>query len=173
MKLPLTALLVVAGLMSFAFAQQSNWIAYKSAEGRYSVSFPSEPQLKDQEAATSVGDKVTQHLAYSLSAKALYMIGYFDAQGREFSFDGARDGMIKNVKGTLVAEKDIKLGDYPGRELRVSAKTDAGAPLIYRVRYYRVNQRIYCVLIQFEASDENAVGGEVSSFLESFHAPNP
>jgi hypothetical protein len=60
----------------------------------------------------------------------------------EAMLDGGRDGAVAKLKGTLVAESPVTLGDYPGRDMTVSA-----GQLSFRSRMYIVGTRSYSVII--------------------------
>ncbi len=77
--------------------------------------------------------------------------------------DSSRDGAVGNLKGELDSEKDIKLGDYPGREVRIAV--DEGKKL-FRARVYLVDQRLYQVVV-FGTKDA-ATSKEADKFLDSF-----
>ena len=98
-----------------------------------------------------------------------YMIGYFDyTETMNFSLDGARDGMIEAVKGTLLAEKSISLGRYPGRELRVLAKDASGTEYLTRARYYDINRRVYVVQFIIPKSAEAESAAKAAKYFDSF-----
>ena len=101
------------------------------------------------------------------------MTAYFDypTATSSFSFDKARDGMLANVKGTLVSEKSICLGGYSGREVKMSGKTDDGTKFIARVRFYDVNRRIY--MVQYIGRKPNDTSAKTTRFLDSFKVVKP
>jgi hypothetical protein len=90
-----------------------------------------------------------------------------------FSFDKARDGMIAKIKGTLLAEKEISLGGYPGREVKVAAKGSDDTDYIALARYYVVGERIYVVEVVFPKDSESASTGNIAKFFDSFAVAKP
>jgi hypothetical protein len=171
-----TILVLMSASLLFGLQAQANWTKYDSPEGRYSILFPGEPQLSTQESTSGTGQKFPQYLAASQeSDDVLCMVGYFDiAPGMTFSFDSARDGMIAAVKGTLISEKPITLGPYPGRELRVSANGPDGNAYMVRARYYQVGSRIYVVqLIVVKSADGPATDAKGVKYFDSFQVAKP
>ena len=67
------------------------------------------------------------------------------------------------MEGTLASEKDIKLGEYPGREIQIDV---ANGNRLFRVRAYLVDQRLYQVVIL--GTKENATSKAADKFLDSF-----
>jgi hypothetical protein len=163
-------LVLMSAALPFALHGQTEWIQYNSPEGRYTVRLPAEPKFSTQEAATSSGEKFTQYMAASEDSSAVYIVGYFDvAPNMTFSFDKARDGMLAAVKGTLLAEKAISLGGYPGREAKISTKGSDDTEYIALVRFYQVEKRIYVVQFIVTKSADPAISAEKSAkYFDSF-----
>ena len=143
---------------------------YVSDEGRYSVMFPSEPKLSTQTSQTPSGDSIIQSLAAASAGGMVFMIGYFDyGSGITFSLDKGRDGMIENVKGTLIDEQSISLGGFPGRQIKVQARTDEGLEFIDRARLYDIKPRVYVVQCMVQKSQDGPVpAGRCERFFDSF-----
>jgi hypothetical protein len=169
-KIIIALLMVIGGAIAFAAEDSAQWINYTSPTGHYSVLLPAEPKLMDQESTTPSGAKVPQYIAVVEDPSATYMLAYFDYTGANtFSFDKARDGMLANVKGTLQSEKPISLGRYPGREVRISAKSNDGTELISRCKFFDVNKRIYIVQFLFKkANDNSEAAAKATKFFDSF-----
>jgi len=152
-----------------------DWIKYNSTEGHYSVLLPAQPTVGSQEASSSDGRKFTQYKAGFQTADMSYLIGYFDYQAPTiFTFDKARDGMVTAVNGTLVNERSITLSGFPGRELRINAKDEAGIEYDMRARFYDVNQRIY--VLQFFALKSTPLeiaDPKAARYFDSFQLSSP
>ena len=85
---------------------QPKWVVYDSPDGLYSVLLPTKPTLKQQQANDKDGKPVEQFLASANEGNVTMMIGYFDYFAPQtFSFDNARDGMIRNIDGKLFSEE--------------------------------------------------------------------
>jgi hypothetical protein len=170
-KITTALLMVIGGAIAFAAEDSTQWINYTSPTGHYSVLLPAEPKLMDQEGTSATGEKIPQYIAVAEDSTATYMLAYFDysKSTQSFSFDKARDGMLANVKGTLVSEKPISLGRYPGREVKISGKYDDGTEFISRCRVFDVDKRIYMVQFIFKKADDNSdAAAKATKFFDSF-----
>ena len=126
------------------FAQTpAKWVEYTSPDGLYSILLPTAPDLKKQDAKGADGKPVDQYLASAQDGNIMMMVGYFD-YSNTFSFEKARDGMVANVKGKLVSEEAVKLGNYPGRNAVVEASASGFAFRVY-VRFYDAGGRVYVI----------------------------
>jgi hypothetical protein len=126
--------------------ERGGWETYISNEGRYSILFPGAPQTTSQETATPDGAKLTQYMAFIGTGNDFYMVAYFDIGSSTWSFDKARDGALGKVNGTLISERNITLGENPGREVKVFGKS-GDADVFIVARFFRVGERIY--LLQY------------------------
>jgi hypothetical protein len=162
------ALLLFVASLALA-VQDSAWITYNSAEGRYNVSLPAEPKLSTQESATADGQKFLQYMASVQQSDAIYQIGYFDhLPGTTFSADRARDGMVSAVKGTLVSERNISLSGYPGRELKISAKFET-SEYVLLAKFWDAESRVYVVQVVYPKSIESeAMTVKAAKYFDSF-----
>lgn len=154
---------------TLAYGSQREWVRFASDEWRCSVLMPHQPELSTQEATAATGEKFPQYLAKASDADSWYAVSYFDiTSGMTFSLDMGRDGMLAAVNGTLLSEKAIHLGWYPGREVLVAAKND-GTDLLFRARFYNFGSRVY-VLTQMvaKASDSAAMAEKAAKFFDSF-----
>jgi hypothetical protein len=168
-KAPLTIVLLLF-IASLAYAvQETTWITYNSAEGRYNVALPAQPKLATQEAASADGQKLLQHMARVQERDVIYQVGYFDLlPGTVFSADSARDGMVNAVKGTLVSEGNITLDGYPGRELKISAKFET-IDYVLRVKFWSTENRVYVVTVVHPKSGESeALTTNAAKYFDSF-----
>jgi hypothetical protein len=80
--------------------------------------------------------------------------------------DGARDGAVRNINGTLTSSSSITLGKqkYPGREFHATiTKPKVGQ---VRARVYLVGKRVYQVIVM--GTNEYATSKEATAFLDSF-----
>jgi hypothetical protein len=168
-KAPLTILLLLF-IASLAYAvQETAWINYNSAEGRYNVSLPAQPKLSTQESATADGQKFLQYMATVQQSDVIYLVGYFDhVPGTTFSADRARDGMVSAVKGTVVSEGTISLNGYPGRELKVAAKFET-TDYVLLAKFWDTESRVYVLQVVYPKSSENeAMSKNAAKYFDSF-----
>ena len=143
-----------------------DWFEYRSDEGGYTVLLPAEPEVNTQLADTAAG---TVKLTMALTEMDNYAAGVsFNEIPQEAAADpetllaGGRDGAAENLKGTVVSDKPIKLGNYPGTEFVVETPDD----LVYMARVYVVNDRLYQVL--FLAPKDRIDQFDVQGFFDSF-----
>jgi hypothetical protein len=144
----------------------ADWIEYRSDDGGFTVLLPAKPEVNTQLADTAAG---TVKLTMALTEMDNFAAGVsFNEIPQEASADpesllaGGRDGAAKNLKGTVVSDKPIKLGNYPGIEFVV--ETPDG--LIYTARVYMVADRLYQVL--FLAPKDQIDQFDVPAFFDSF-----
>ncbi len=143
-----------------------DWIEYRSEEGGFTVLLPAQPEVKTQSTATLAG---TVPLTMALTEMKNYAAGVsfndFPSQvtaDPETVLSGGRKGAAQNLKGTVVSEKPVKLGSYPGTEFVVEAPNN----LIYTARIYVVNDRLYQIL--FLTSKDQIDQFDVQGFFDSF-----
>ncbi len=81
---------------------------------------------------------------------AKYMVSYTDfprssseADIIELAFDNGRDRELATIKGYLVSEKKISMGNIPGRELLIEVSAHQIRQRLYLVRTYAVEIELY------------------------------
>ena len=103
----------------------------------------------------------------------LYAIVYYDDPAEpavdpdvvQVMLYGHRDGWLAFIKGTLIEERAVFLGNHPGREIIVEAK-DNDLPIKIKARYYLVQNRFYQV--EARIPKDGAFPAEMEAFLQSF-----
>lgn len=160
------ALALIAVLSS---CQQSEWIVVSPGDGASSISMPGTPSEETQSVQTPAGD-IDVHTFVFEQKEVAYSIIYSDfpdaliaARDTEKMLDGARDGAISSVKGTLKAETKITLEEFPGREVKIEAP-DGKHTVISRV--YLVGNRLYQVAVAMPKEDPSS--DDVAKFFSSF-----
>lgn len=145
------------------------WLNFESESGRFSVLFPGAPDEQVESVQTAIGVIETQFfmvtqrdLAYSVNL-ADYPPEMIAAGDTQQMLDGARDGAVSNVNGELLEEKELTLGGYPGRELKVRVEEEG---IVVRARIYLVNERLY--VIQAMSKERLASSEDIDKFLDSF-----
>lgn len=149
---------------------QPSSLRYTSPEGRYSVLLPAQPSLSSQEVSAPDGRPMTQYMVSAAGSMGMVMIGYFDyAADVVFSLDKARDGMVTSIQGTLLDEHAISLGGAPGRQVKISARSEQGMEFIDRARFYDVKPRVYVLqCITPKSIDSAAIAERCEQFFDSF-----
>jgi hypothetical protein len=166
-----TAAFIVLLTLVFGIAAQNNgeWIKYSSAEGRYTVLLPQDPKIITKEADSDNDQMTTHHFAWSPDGDVVFMVGYFDYQPpATFSFDKARDAILKAKSATLLGEEAVTLGGSPGRQLRLVMKV-ADGEIKMRLITYDVEHRVYTLQCIIPAEQDGPVTVEkCGKFIDSF-----
>jgi hypothetical protein len=168
MKKAAIAVLAVC-FFALSASAQSNWVKFKSPEGRYSVLMPGTPVLSKQGAKAATGEELPQYLATATEGNAAFLAGYFDLlAGMTYSFDNARDGYLKAVNGTLSSEKTISIGGFAGRQLFASSSW-GGHDYLIQARFFEVSGRIYVLQHIYPKADAGATtDSKGNKFFDSF-----
>jgi hypothetical protein len=116
---------VIAGIGSGCInAPAPSWKRVEPETGGFSCEMPGDPKVSSQQVNTVVGPiKVVQYTVtlrnreYVISSTTLPPNA--PAATTAQRLDGARDGAVRAINGTLLGEKKIKLGSYDGREILI------------------------------------------------------
>jgi hypothetical protein len=121
--------LLLAVMLTPAFAQAPGWVLYTHPDKLMSVWFPKEPKESEQDAPSPVGNihfklavYANDERAYIATAVIYPVKTKFDIQA---ALDGGRNQMLANINGKAVSEKPIKLDGFVGREVIFEATTGA------------------------------------------------
>lgn len=160
-------LVIVAGLLSFK--PVDNWITYTSAEGRFSILFPSKPEESVEDQKTDDGTPFKMHLAtYSPNDDEVYMSGWIDMNGfypkdvnMKQMLENSRDGATNSMKATKVNTLKTELGEHPYIEFTFSAEGFTG-----KDRIYIINKFQYSIITIF--SEKTGIPSSADKFITSF-----
>jgi hypothetical protein len=75
-------------------------------------------------------------------------------------FDSGRDNMLKELKGKLLTEREVKVGDHVGREFQIEYASG-----VYRAQLFLVGDRYYQLIVR--APKAVATGTEADRFFQS------
>src|SRR4030042_4579780 len=156
-------IVVLIVLLSVAGCKRVNWKEFSSANGKFSVMMPGEPQEQHETVKTAVGpvDLYMHILDVGTSA---YIVGYSDypedlIKNSEVNIllEGARNGAISNIRGTLVNEKDISIAGNPGKEFNFSVPHRPELPNkgIGKSRIFLVGNRLYQCMVVGDKNTKN------------------
>jgi hypothetical protein len=147
------------------------WSTFTIPDGKASALMPGNPILQTQPMTVPGAGFVTLRL-YLLEAAgkdAGFALGYCDypqhmmrGANIEMMLDGARDGAVRNVNGTLVSENRINIQGNSGRE--VHATIPQGD---LHARFFIVGNRMY-MLMAIEGRGEKIPDADRKRFFESF-----
>jgi hypothetical protein len=168
MRPSLLLLFIAVGAARVQAEDKPEWKEFASKEGRFTVLMPRTPEQQQADAESDFGKGVL-HMNTVQAGKVMYGANYCDFPAEikkapiKQVFDSSRDGAVANLDGKLADEKEIKLGDYPGREIQIEI---AGGKRLFRARVYLVEQRLYQVVVL--GTKETATSKEADKFLDSF-----
>lgn len=148
-----------------------------SKEGLFSIQLPEgfvETEIEIQPIQTEMGEIETVNYT-SFSETAAAMIGtstYPEAllvfiKGKERDvLEGAQEGALKNVSGTVVSEKSLDISSNPAKSVEFTAEAD-DQPLYGRALFILSGNRLYHVL--FITSNKEEVNSiQTNAFFDSF-----
>ena len=129
-------------------ANPKSWKEFTSQDGFFTVLLPGTPVKQLQQAGSPTGP--VDYFAYTLQTEAhSYYVAFIDfpevpndARGIRKILDGARDGAIATINGTLVSEQDLSLKGMPGRAMTVE-----GPSQVLKARIYLAELRLYLLMI--------------------------
>jgi hypothetical protein len=165
MRKAFTIAVVLLGFASLAAADE--WKAYNSASGRYQALFPGAPKEQTQKMDTEIGP-IDATITSLETPSAFYAIAYNDypkdklGKNADEVLNKARKGAVDKVKGTLVSEKKIEAGGYPGRDLTISAPGD----LEIAEHVFLVKTRLYQILVVTPKG--KGAPDDIKKFMDSF-----
>jgi hypothetical protein len=140
---------------------------FKSVEGSFSVLFPNKVSETKETVNTAAGP-ILMHQFESKAKYHEFIVVYSDypegilkVSNSDKILNGARDGSIKNIQGTLLSETFITLNGYPGRELRI----EGPQKIILESRIILANQRLYQIIAVCQP--EHSFDSIVSKVLKS------
>lgn len=145
------------------------WTEYSDIAGRFAVAMPGLPSAEQQNASSKAGDMTLFLFTLQRSGPndrvAVQYLDYpeaaFAGKTPDMVLDNASTVDAYNVGGTVVDQKPLSLGAYPGREVRVE-----NVEAQMRIRLYLVDRRLYKVIAMWPKSRGFSVDDE--RFLGSF-----
>lgn len=141
---------------------------FRSEAGQFAVRSAETPTRQERDVPGSTTGLKSHVFVFQTGRKAK-MISYMDRPtpaetDAEITavLDGARDGCVTSVKGTLKEEKKVTCRGYPGREWRV--ETGAGVLMLFRA--YLAKNRLYSLVVGAHKSEFSQQ--EAADFMQSF-----
>lgn len=164
-------LLTLAGTVS---AQpDKTWKELAPKGGGFSVKMPSEPKENSQKIDAGGMKLEIKTFTLEITKDLVYVVAYnqmpADAnnlgdEDKKKILDGAREGMLNNIKGTLIQEVNITLDKHTGRDWKFDALQ---GKMFGRSRAILVGDRMHQVMVMGADKDvmtnKNTVG-----YLDSF-----
>ncbi|MEQ6124506.1 hypothetical protein AAON49_09915 [Pseudotenacibaculum sp. MALMAid0570] len=152
---------------------------FKNKEGRFKISFPSQPILSEKSGETEYGkltnfsfksvSKNDDNLSYQLSYLD-YPLSFTDTLTVDHIyalFNGAQNTNINSKTAELIGVFNHKILGYTGREFRWK---DTETKNLIRIRFYLVKNRMYILTVRTEEKNNFNVG--INQFFDSFELIN-
>lgn len=146
---------------------------FTSTEGRFKIGLPPVTAAKSE---SNNGQKaVSQAIRYKWIALNLgrFEVSYYDGNRKlddpsvsKTILDNLRNAIMSNGKGKLQLDKEVMIGSFPGREVKI--KNDSGINIL---RFYLVESRLYTVSVFIPIKLECAVKG-ATNVLDTFELVN-
>jgi len=167
-----TLCLIVFSILTIS---AQDWQRFKEKELGFIADFPAQPKQSIQKVPTAVGELDMHMTMLDLSSKTdanniVYSIIRTDYPDGSFEdteeshnkvLDGAVQGAVTNVKGTLVFDNKLMFNGYRGRNLKI--KVQGG--FMY-LNTYLVDNSIFIAQVICNAPKDN--NSDINRFLESF-----
>lgn len=164
--------------ISSAKAAPDAWMEFEADEHGFKARFPVAPKKEDLSMPSPVGtipavmwmaEQGNEVVGITVLTMPESALAEFNVEG---ALDGGRDGMINNVGGTIVSEKQIKIAGHDARAVVATVPNPAGAFKL-EARLMWVSPRLY-QLMSLIPSDSASTSGQ--KFFDSFElsaAPEP
>jgi hypothetical protein len=147
------------------------WVDFESPEGpsgSFAAAFPIKPTLKPSHVGSMYVAMDPDGISYDVGMSSV---------PPEFRNPDATERMFDEMQKALTAgetsatrQGQIRLGEYPGREIVVERKTGIGLA-VFTGRAYRVRNTIFTLTVRAPAGKSN--DPNIKRFLESFRIVKP
>jgi hypothetical protein len=148
---------------------QLEWKEFAPKDGSFTVLFPGTPTEHKKTIMPPGGAVEVLLFEVAVSDGGKFVVGYSEFPAASIKpgtedkrLDNARDGAVASIKGTLVRQKNLLLGKYPGRELLI--KMDGKTMVVMRL--YAVKNRLY--QLGAIGSEGVVTSRDAEKFLTSF-----
>jgi hypothetical protein len=177
--LPAILLLLLFSLPALA----GEWVKFECKEGGFRALFPRQPAKTEQEVNSEKGATTLTLYLYDGSKykneSEVYGVGYLDQLDSTTNSDMDVDdidnllhsslaGASKNMTGETIAETEVNIKGYRGREGKIHVK-DGNYIMIMRV--YLVQKRMYLLQAAYEVGKENPQS--IDKFFKTFEIDAP
>lgn len=135
------------------------WMDFSSEADRFEARLPGAPTKQTFDTPNPQGGTIPTTMYLSEKGSRAVGVGVttvpagalktFDIDG---ALDGARNGMVSNIGGTLISEKQVQYAGHPARALVAKAAAD-GTPVQIEARLFFVEPRLYQVLVVHAESE--------------------
>lgn len=149
-----------------------SWSVLAPDNSGFRVEFPGTPQEVHQEIPTDIGPVHATMYQLEMNGGSLaYLVAFNDypaeliaQSSAEAMLNGARDGAVGNVSGSLVSEERIQIGEFPGRDIVVDVPAQGAKT---RARIFLVRNRLYQTVVAGTSTDD-LTNANAMHFFQSF-----
>ena len=167
----LTAFAVFCCLSSALTAQE--WKEFKSAEGKFKVILPTEPQKQTIPLKTAVGEVMyNAFISETSGGKVAWGVSYNDypieipKANTEKVLQGGKMGAMRRFNAKVINEIKLQMGNHTGLEFTLEGKMGE-RDLIYHSRIFLVGSRMYQLQV-IQVDGEPVDVSDTFRFLGSF-----
>jgi hypothetical protein len=153
---------------------QSIWKPFSSKEGGFRVLMPGTPAQEQRTTKTEMGAFPTNTFTVIREQEAGYVVGYLDfpnnisvnSRNQNQYLTAVATGFAQGSGGRLMSERNIRVGNLPGKEIRLQFEQG----VIGRARMFLDNKRLYVALVITDK--ENSLTKSIQGFFNSFQLLN-
>ena len=154
-----------------AKAPPDTWMAFSATDYGFELRFPAAPKKDDNSVPTLVGTipaatwMVEQDggaVGITVMTVPESMLVKFNVEG---ALDGGRDGMINNVGGTIVSEKQTDFAGQATRAIVANVPNPGGGEFQLEARLFWVSPRMYQLIALYPSTSNRAMA---QKFFDSF-----
>ena len=156
--------------------KNNNWKTVNGEMFGFTALAPEEMSISNQKVPSAIGELQMDIFTYTPKkedSNLVYMLIHTEypaesihsdsLEKRNGFFEGAINGAVTNVKGKLLTQTDLMIGQYPGKEITIDFQQ---GQYIIKIRMYLVKNKMY--LLQ-TISEPKKSGNELSKrFMTSF-----
>src|SRR5919199_207647 len=164
----------VVGANPSILIAQSIWKPFSSKQGGFSLLMPGTPTQEKKTTKTEFGSFPINIFSVVREKEAGYSVGYLDfpqniplnSSNTNQYLSAIAAGFAQGAGGKLVSQRNITLGNLPGREIRLQFEQG----VIGKGRLYLSNKRLYVVMVVTDK--EKSLTKSIQGYLNSFQLLN-
>lgn len=144
---------------------------FRSPDGKFTVRLPGQPREQEQPVSTTAGAVMLRSYTVNLGSRA-FLVSYadypekaVDATNPTLILNGARDGMLNQIRARRLSERKVRVQGNYGRSVEADLTGSGGMELRASVRIVLAKNRIYQLIAITPTAEAGAA--EVKEFLES------
>jgi hypothetical protein len=161
------ALIVALGVLVAGCSAELDWRELHWEEGKLRVMLPGKPSRSARDVALG-GEKVGMQMLQTQMTGMAFGVAYAPLPPGDPAvlLSGARDALLRNIDGKLVAERDVEVrgASDKGREFTGEGVV-AGTPMVVAARLVAANGRFYQVV--FVGRKDRAERADLPLYLGS------